>query len=304
MNETMKHKSGKQFETATEIDTVLPTPDQYSYGESTPTPTTSTGAGEFIESEGRSYINPQVGLDESNAFIENLRRMQAADTERINQQTYALGTQVPSNLGGLAGAETTFAERYQTPQTEQMVANLRATAQTQALNQALENTLAQYKERYNQAYRNAYAKAMTPKSSTQTEDDGLQIDTETKTGGTYLTPSQIVPGGISSDTRSYELEYESSDDVIEGINRLNSLIGSGRLPNLGGVGITYQANGREYPAVVYVNNGQIVGVETPFFSYRGDTGQDFLKSTVADGGRIKNAGGVDITTGWQWRVTH
>lgn len=103
------------------------------------------------------YINPQVGLDESNAFIENLRNTQGQRTAEIAEDTYNLGTAVPSNLGGLAGAGAYFTSRYQAPQTNDAIANLRATAQAQALNDAMNNTLAQAKERYNKAYK-AYQK--------------------------------------------------------------------------------------------------------------------------------------------------
>lgn len=105
--------------------------------------------------EDRRYINPQVGLDESNAFIENLRNTQQANTQEIAQDTYNLGTAVPSNLGGLSGAGTYFTSRYQTPQTNEVIANLRSAAQAQALNEALNNKLAQAKERYNKAYKAA-----------------------------------------------------------------------------------------------------------------------------------------------------
>jgi len=107
------------------------------------------------EQEDRRYINPQVGLDESNAFIESLRETQAQNTAGIQQDTYNLGTQVPSNLGGLVGGEGYFRARYQTPQTNALVADLRAAAQAQALNEAMSNELAQAKQRYNNAYKAA-----------------------------------------------------------------------------------------------------------------------------------------------------
>lgn len=105
----------------------------------------------------RRYIKPQVALDESNAFIENLRDIQGQGTEEIATDTYNLGTAVPSNLGGLSGAGSYFTSRYQTPQTNEVIANLRATAQAQALSDAMNNTIAQAKERYNKAYK-AYQK--------------------------------------------------------------------------------------------------------------------------------------------------
>lgn len=117
----------------------------------------------FTEVEGRGYLNPQVALDESNAFIDNLRATQAQQNQQIAQQTRNLGTDVPSNLGGLTGAGSYFTSRYQVPQTASAVANLRATAQAAALNQALQNEQEIWKKKYNDAYRkyqkSAYNKA-------------------------------------------------------------------------------------------------------------------------------------------------
>ena len=108
---------------------------------------------EFTEVEGRGYLNPQVALDESNTFIDNLRSTQQANNQQIQTDTYNLGTEIPSNLGGLTGAESYFTSRYQTPQTVSAVANLRAAAQSAALNQVLQNEQEKWKKRYNDAYR-------------------------------------------------------------------------------------------------------------------------------------------------------
>lgn len=105
----------------------------------------------------RRYIKPQVALDESNAFIENLRKTQGQRTAEIAQDTYNLGTAVPSNLGGLGGPGSYFTSRYQTPQANALAADLRATAQAQALSDAMNNELAQAKQRYTNAYK-AYQK--------------------------------------------------------------------------------------------------------------------------------------------------
>lgn len=110
----------------------------------------------------RRYIKPQVALDESNAFIENLRNTQGQRTAEIAQDTYNLGTAVPSNLGGLSGSGSYFTSRYQTPQTNEIVANLKATAQAQALNDAMNNALAQAKQRYNNAYKAAQKRSNLP----------------------------------------------------------------------------------------------------------------------------------------------
>lgn len=136
----------------------------------------------------RRYIKPQVALDESNTFIENLRNSQGQRTEEIAQDTYNLGTAVPSNLGGLSGAGSYFTSRYQTPQTNEIVANLKATAQAQALNDAMNNALAQAKQRYNNAYKSAQRRAfsrvggnITP--TTPANPTSPQLPIETNTGG-------------------------------------------------------------------------------------------------------------------------
>ena len=108
---------------------------------------------EYTEFEGRYYANPQVSLDRSNQFIDNLRATQGAQNQEIAQQTYNLGTEVPSNLGGLTGANSYFTSRYQTPQTNAVTANLRAIAQAQALNDVLANEQEMWKKRYQDAYR-------------------------------------------------------------------------------------------------------------------------------------------------------
>lgn len=113
----------------------------------------------------RRYIKPQVALDESNAFIDNLRKTQGQRTAEIAQDTYNLGTAVPSNLGGLGGSGSYFTSRYQTPQTNEIVANLKATAQAQALNDAMNNALAQAKQRYNNAYKAAQKRSSSTGST-------------------------------------------------------------------------------------------------------------------------------------------
>ena len=117
-----------------------------------------------FEQDDRRYINPQTALDESNAFIENLRNVQQQGTEEIAQDTYNLGTQVPSDLGGLVGSEGYFRSRYQTPQTNSIVSDLRSAAQAQALNEAMNNELAIAKQKYNNAYKAAQKRARSRSS--------------------------------------------------------------------------------------------------------------------------------------------
>lgn len=129
---------------------------------------------EFVEVDGRSYVNPQVALDESNAFIDNLRSTQQANNQEIQTQTYNLGSELPSQLGGLGSPSgdtslSYFTSRAQVPQTNAVVSNLRATAQAAALNQALQNEQEKWKKRYNDAYRN-YQKRMNDKTNTPSTD--------------------------------------------------------------------------------------------------------------------------------------
>lgn len=121
---------------------------------------------EYTEFEGRKYLNPQIALDESNSFIDNLRNTQKLNNQQIQTQTYNLGSALPSHQGGLGtglNANSYFTSRYQVPQTNAAISDLRATAQATALNQILQNEQEKWKKRYNDAYRaqqrSAYNKA-------------------------------------------------------------------------------------------------------------------------------------------------
>lgn len=125
---------------------------------------------EYTEFEDRVYSNPQLAVDEGNKFIDNLRTAQGQQNQEIFTDTQRLGTNIPTNLGGLTGAESYFTSRYQTPQTNYAVANLRAAAQATALNEVLSNEQEKWKKRYNDAYR-AYQKRMNDKTNTPTTPD-------------------------------------------------------------------------------------------------------------------------------------
>lgn len=107
---------------------------------------------ETYEFEDRTYINPNVSLDEQTSFIDKFRTAQAQNNQEINTDTYNLGTAVPSNLGGLTGGEGYWTSRYQTPQTGVLMNNLRTAAQAKALNDVLANEQAMWKQRYQKAY--------------------------------------------------------------------------------------------------------------------------------------------------------
>lgn len=131
---------------------------------------------EFTEVDGRFYANPQISLDRSNAFIDNLRATQAQQNQQIATDTFNLGTDISSNLGGL-GTNTPadmgyFTSRIQTPQTVSAVANLRTAAQAAALNQVLQNEQEIWKKRYNDAYR-AYQKRQ---NNPQTDEGDVEYE--------------------------------------------------------------------------------------------------------------------------------
>lgn len=157
---------------------------------------------EYTEVDGRVYANPQVGVDETNTFIDNLRSSQGQQNQEIFTDTQMLGTDVPSNLGGLTGSESYFTSRYQTPQTNNVTANLRATAQAAALNQILQDEQAYWKKKYQDAYR-AYQKSSYNKSygsgggSRGSSGGGNNGNTSTWDGGTTKTPTD---GGDTTKT--------------------------------------------------------------------------------------------------------
>lgn len=162
-----------------------------------------------FEEDDRRYIKPDVALNESNEFIEALRETQKQNTAQIAQDTHNLGTDVPSNLGGLVGGGSYFASRYQTPQTNAIVSDLRATAQAQALNEAMSNELAIAKQRYNKAYKAAQKRARSRGG-----------------GGGLTTPTTTTPDGDVDYTQSDlpgEKTHPNVNDYISGDTQFGSL---------------------------------------------------------------------------------
>lgn len=179
----------------------------------------------FNEFEERVYLDPTQSRNEQLSFIDTLRETQANNTAQINAGTYALGSQLPSNLGGLRGAEDTFVARYQTPQTSQTVANLRLAAQQSALNTALSNLQNAYKKRYNDAMLN-YQKRATQSSTSGngTQDDpyagNVNVNTpdqypvtDSIAGGQAGTMSVVNPDGTTS---VYERNSDGSQGALLG----------------------------------------------------------------------------------------
>lgn len=155
---------------------------------------------EYQEIEGRAYINPQVSLDESNAFIDNLRSAQGQQNQEIFSDTQMLGTDVPSVMGGLTGSNSYFTSRYQTPQTNSVVANLRAAAQASALNEVLANEQAIWKKRYQDAYRAAQRRSSGRENIVANPSNNLPITggvDEVDTTSTVVGTVPGTPGGYT-----------------------------------------------------------------------------------------------------------
>lgn len=208
------------------------------------------------------YINPQVGLDESNAFIENLRATQGQRTQEIAEDTYNLGTAVPSNLGGLGGAGTYFTSRYQTPQTNDAIANLRTAAQMQALTSAMNNLLGQAKQRYAKAYK-SYQKRHNKNPSTNpinpinpTNPKGLTFDTNPDSNSTfYVNPNTNTGEGFIENVGG-QTQYTKNGKVY-GIRTPNAgeyAQNKGTFDTMKPAdGYSYTRNGKTY---MYINNGK------------------------------------------------
>ena len=170
--------------------------------------------GETTEFENRTYVDPNVALNESLGFIDNLKAVQAQNNQQIKDQTYNLGTSVPSQMGGLLGADSYFTSRYQTPQTVALVNDLRATAQAQALNDALKSEQSKWRNRYNVAYRNTRRRARNSGGGggggllpDDQAEDKLKINTKPSTGGDKITINENPNTGTNDLIQIDDLTY-------------------------------------------------------------------------------------------------
>lgn len=201
---------------------------------------------EFYTYEDRAYIKPTLSSGEQEKFIDNLRDIQKQNTAQIAEQTYNLGTQVPSNLGGLGGGESYFTSRYQTPQVDEMVSTLKAASQAQELQDTMSNYQAQLKNKYSQAQRaynkrerarqralqNAALKSAggnTPKNPLGYTDSGLDVDERgiTNMGPGTTTYTQNGRKYVQENGKTYEIYsdgtlHDTSDDKrgSKGIDRV------------------------------------------------------------------------------------
>lgn len=213
----------------------------------------------------RRYINPQVSLDEQNAFINNLRSTQQARNGEIATDTYNLGTAVPSNLGGLGGSGSYFNARYQTPQTNNVVSELRATAQAQALSDAMNNELAKAQQRYNNAYKAAQKRlgntttGPTNGPTNSPPNNGLNINTNSDLLDTiYVNPNTNTgPGKL--DFVNGNTIYTDNDGSTYTLRNLNAgERSSWNAPSNVSSGSIVEKNGIKY---LYLDNAQSGGAK-------------------------------------------
>lgn len=232
---------------------------------------------EVFEFEDRTYANPSTSRDEQLTFIDTLRNTMTDKQGQVNASTYAMGSQLPSNLGGLSGGEQTFEARYRTPQLQQTAADLRKAAQASALNTALSNLQNAWKKRYNDAVL-AYQKRAAAGSTTGNTggNSGLPISTNPGTQ-----QNLGVREGDAPNERRQNEAFTAATKAAQGA-----------IPGVGkGEVFMYKVGDTPYYGNLYRDKlGNILGVETPTGSYNGAYGQTFLQQ-LAQSNNLFNAGG-------------
>lgn len=210
----------------------------------------------YVEND-RRYVKPDVALNEQNAFIDNLRNTQAQDTAKIRQDTYNLGTAVPSNLGGLGGGSGYFKARYQTPQSNAIVAQLRSAAQSQALSTAMENEIAKAKKLYNDAYRAAKKRGNNNGGVGGGDGTTSKLNVNTNTGVTELEisedPHKTLGFSVNDSGESVYHDGEGNTYILGNLTPGDNLSVAPRLPS-------------------NAEDGQIVTINNQRFIYNKGTG--------------------------------
>lgn len=170
-----------------------------------------------INDEGLMEVSPTASRDAQLAFIDQYRQLQGENTAQIGTAAHALGSDLTAQYGGLHGPSEYIKSRYQTPQTESRIANLRTTAQLAALNQLMQNEQNKWANRYNQAYRNYQKRA---------NSSGSGSGSGSASGGVV---SQAYDEYGTSDT----LGVSSAEDRLlpEGANRITVVGANGAYSN-------------------------------------------------------------------------
>lgn len=254
--------------------------------------------------EERTYVNPQTGIDERLQFIDTLRDVTAQNTAQINQNTYNLGSQVPSNVGGLTGSEGLWKAQYQTPQLNAQVANLRANAQQSALNQALQNVSDIETNRLKQAWRGYYARKKAQEDADRNNNPTnpnttpeLPIDTETPLGTGDLTV-ETAPVTVS--------ETQLNQNALQ--NAVYQATSSNDFNRKNSQGYTYTENGVPYYVVLYrdgvgkVTGGSVYTAQGGQLNHMGDRSPSgitgLLNNLGRTGNKLYDLYGTDVTTTW------
>lgn len=233
---------------------------------------------EYFEFDNRAYQDPTLSRDEQLGFIDTLRETMSNNLGQINRGTYALGSQLPNNLGGLGGAEATFEARYQRPQLEATAANLRATAQASALNTALSNLQAAWKKKYNDAvmaYQRRAATPSTTNNNNSTPEDGSSLF-DTLTQGTT---------GVDFNGNDYN---QALDEAMANATAARQQGG----PNASNTEV-YMAkiNGQNVYITVYKNAlGQIMGLSDGTANYDPSGAARYLQQLAQSGNLFDTAG--------------
>lgn len=241
---------------------------------------------EYTEFEGNYYVNPQVSLDEQTEFLGRLERAKNASNERIQAETHALGTDVPYTEGGLTGAEATFAARYQDPQVNAMISDLRAAAQGQALNTTLSNLLAQEKKRYNEAYRRSKNTPTTP-STTGGDGEVEEVEPTGYTAQSEAVGSKALAGTTTVTVPSASgvgLEYQYYDSSDMGAGPITRTDAAGNKVKLGW--ITPEQAGW---TLVKTTNAPFGGIT---YTYRKDGNTKIITKDNADVKPVVMKGGI------------
>ena len=252
---------------------------------------------EMIEFEGRQYVNPDISRDEQMAFIDTMRDMQAQNNAQIATETHNLGTDVEPIRGGLSGSEEYWKGLYQTPQTEALVANMKAVAQQTALNNALSNYQSALQNRYNQVYRDYQRRAYNYNMSKDnpangTTEGGLEYED-------YDGEEEVSAGEKKTVTPS-----STQSGFNQSAGRQSALVSGGGIPySTTGQGfIVEDKNGnRTGVRIYYDTNGDISGAETKMSSYNSRQAvADKFGKMISDGGKVYTSANKEIGTGLGW----
>lgn len=252
---------------------------------------------ESYDFEDRKYVNPTLSRDEQLSFIDNFRNTQRSNVDEITRTTHDLGTDVPSNLGGLTGAEDIWTSNHVTPKVNSMISGLRATAQAQALNDVLNNYQAQVTKRYNDSYRaKTYGTSTGNSNGGSDEDTSGDVDYEasdaasdySNTGGgsdlDTVTPKTNTKRGVSSTTPSSNASGGSS---LFGTNSYYLIA----------------PNGAKTQVNINVSNSGSVSMDTPIYSIGGRQNVvDRLDEYIQKGYRVQLPNGSDVTKNYKQTV--